>query len=114
MNTRTPAFLHLPGALLKLGLAIFLGLGASLPVFAQTSTPSVTASPQANSLLKDWVTADSASIKERLLSTAQVPDEIPPAVTLTDLLREENRRLKQRVENLEKENADLKAKLGGK
>ena len=113
MNTEKPAFPRLSGARLMLSLALFIGLGTAWPVFAQTATPTSTASPQANPQLKSWITTSPESLKERLFNTAQVPDELPKP-NLADLLREENRRLKQRVEALEKENAELKAKLGGK
>jgi len=49
------------------------------------------------------------------VTTAQAPDE-PNSKDddLVKLLREENKRLKIKIERLEKENAELKAKLAGK
>lgn len=46
-------------------------------------------------------------------SPDQVPEEIPVS-RLVKLLTEQNNRLKEKVTRLEKENADLKAKLAGK
>ena len=113
MNTRKPTFPCLPVARLILCLVISLSLGGAWPAFAQTATPAATTSPQANPQLKNWTATNSATLMEKMLSTAQVPDEVAKP-NLMDLLREENRRLKQRLETLEKENTDLKARLGGK
>ena len=94
-------------------LAFFLGANVACPAFGQTSTTTTTTSTQTSPRVDSpaQTMPDGARIKDS--TTAQVPDE-PTTYSLADLLREENKRLKQRIESLEKENAELKAKLSGK
>jgi len=94
-------------------LTILFGVGTAGTASAQTNTTTTTVTgtgPQSTSRIT--TIPNGAKVKDS--TTSQVPDEITPTYNLTDLLREENKRLKQRIEILEKENADLKAKLSGK
>ncbi|MEY2565454.1 MAG: hypothetical protein QOH88_3647 [Verrucomicrobiota bacterium] len=114
MKTRKPAFPHPPGACLLLVRLIVLALSMAGSAFAQSSTPTPSPSSSGNRQLEKWTTTGPTSLQDKIWHRAQVPDNVPTPITLADLLREENKRLKQRVETLEKENADLKAKLAGK
>jgi hypothetical protein len=98
-----------------------LGAGTAGPGLAQTSTTTTMTNTSPKSTSHITTMPDGAKVRDS--TTSQVPDESTPATTTTtttttynlaDLLREENKRLKQRVSILEKENADLKAKLSGK
>src|SRR4051812_48684341 len=66
-------------------------------------------SPSPQPSLSNLVTG---SMKDRMLVIMQVPDEVTPKpLSLSDLLTEENKRLKKKIADLEKENAELKQKL---